>query len=65
MTLSYISSTDDDDESSTEDEIEYENWKDPNKLVDRLRLLIEQLSIGNYGEISMIIREFREAGYIY
>ena len=36
LTLSNISSTDDDDESSTkdesstEDEIEYENWEDPN-----------------------------------
>ena len=36
----YISSTD--DVPSTDDEIDYENWKDPNKLVDRLRLLIEQ-----------------------
>ena len=41
LNLSYISSTDDDDESltkdesSTEDEIDYENWEDPNKSVDR------------------------------
>ena len=54
-----------DDKSQTKDEIDYENWEDPNDLVDRLRLLIEQRSIGNYGEISIIIRELREAGYIY
>lgn len=47
---------------------DYVYWDDPNELVDRLRLLIAELSAGNQShtnEIHSIIEELRESGYIY
>ncbi|CAB0039402.1 unnamed protein product [Trichogramma brassicae] len=43
-------------------------WNDPNELVDRLRLLVAERSAGNNAhdnEITSIIEELREDGYIY
>ncbi|XP_014237508.1 uncharacterized protein LOC106659449 [Trichogramma pretiosum] len=43
-------------------------WNDPNELVDRLRLLVAERSAGNNAhdnEITSIIEELREAGYIH
>uniref|UniRef100_A0ABD2XRC7 DUF8207 domain-containing protein n=1 Tax=Trichogramma kaykai TaxID=54128 RepID=A0ABD2XRC7_9HYME len=43
-------------------------WNDPNELVDRLRLLVAERSAGNNAhdnEITSIIEEVREDGYIY
>ena len=51
--------------NSTKD---YIYWDDPNELVDRLRLLLAERSAGNNAhsnEISSIIEELREGGYIY
>lgn len=48
--------------------MDYVYWDDPNELVDRLRLLVAEQSAGNNGhinEISSIIEELREGGYIY
>ena len=47
---------------------DYVYWDDPNELVDRLRLLMAEKSAGNnahINEISSIIEELREGGYIY
>uniref|UniRef100_A0ABD2W7D5 DUF8207 domain-containing protein n=1 Tax=Trichogramma kaykai TaxID=54128 RepID=A0ABD2W7D5_9HYME len=43
-------------------------WNDPNELVDRLRLLVAERSAGNNAhdiEITSIVEELREDGYIY
>ncbi|KAL7292682.1 hypothetical protein TKK_0013806 [Trichogramma kaykai] len=43
-------------------------WNDPNDLVDRLRLFVAERSAGNNAhdkEITSIIEELRENGYIY
>ena len=46
-------------------QINYANWEDPNELVERLELLIEEKSIDNSNEMYKIIRELKEAGYIH
>ncbi|XP_072757503.1 uncharacterized protein [Anoplolepis gracilipes] len=49
----------------SENKIEYVHWNDPNKLVDRLRLLEASRQAGNNAhgnEIMSIIEELREAG---
>ena len=46
---------------------DYVHWNDPNKLVDRLRLLDASHRAGNNAhdnEMLSIIEEFREAGLI-
>ena len=48
--------------------IDYENWDDPNKLVDRLRVLVAEREAGFIGrdnEIQLIIEELRIAEIIY
>lgn len=48
--------------------MDYVYWDDPNELVDRLRLLVAELSAGNKShtnEIYSIIEELREAGYVH
>lgn len=48
--------------------MDYIYWDDPNELVDRLRLLIDEREAGNLShtnEIHSIIEELREGGYIY
>ncbi|KYM98255.1 hypothetical protein ALC62_11042 [Cyphomyrmex costatus] len=50
-----------------DDAIEYVHWDDPNKLVDRLRLLDASQRAGNTAhgnEMLSIIEELREAGLI-
>ncbi|WP_206737881.1 hypothetical protein, partial [Klebsiella pneumoniae] len=51
----------------TNKNIEYVPWNNPNKLVDRLRLLISSQLAGNTShsnEINLIINELREAKII-
>ena len=48
--------------------IDYENWDDPNKLVDRLRVLVAEREAGFIGlnnDIQLIIEELRIAEIIY
>ena len=48
--------------------VDYVYWDDPNELVDHLRLLMAEQAAGNMShtyEIHAIIKELREAGYIY
>lgn len=48
--------------------MDYVYWDDPNELVDRLRLLLAEMSAGNQShtnEIHSIIEELREAGYVH
>ena len=47
---------------------DYIYWDDPNELVERLRLLIAEVSAGNennVNKIQSIIEELREAKIIY
>ncbi|KYN02979.1 hypothetical protein ALC62_06184 [Cyphomyrmex costatus] len=53
--------------SLTDNKIDYVHWDDPNKLVDRFRLLEASRQAGHNGhdnEILSIIEELREAGLI-
>ena len=48
--------------------IDYENWDDPNELVDRLRLLVAERDAGcdkHAEEIQLIIEELKKADIIY
>ena len=67
--------TSDEEEEEEEEKVEdvttaYELdvWDDPNKLVDRLQVLIDEQNMGiitNYDEIHFILSELRNASIIY
>ena len=54
-------------ESNSRSEMDYDNWDDPNELVDRLRLIFSRQAAGDFShnnEWVSIIEESRKAGYI-
>ena len=64
----YENSTQGELENKEMNEIDYENWDDPNELVDRLRVLIAETLNGSsthINEIQWIVNELRENDYIY
>ena len=54
-------------ELSSRSEIHYDNWNDPNELVDRFQLILSRQTAGHFCqvyEMVTIIEELRKTGYI-
>ena len=66
--LSYSSAQDSSCSDIIDSSFDYENWDDPNDLVDHLRVLVAKRNagfIGHNNEIQFIIEELRKAKIIY